>query len=221
MFRKAWVEMLEQLQMWAAEEISPKSSKISQNVLQNLLSEDTFTESKEAYERRRVVEMAKKLGWCHFVIAPWKNWRGVEISEGEIAWHAFLGEASSVAITWVMIDLQKMLNPLTRESIDEKTGLWKYPVEVTSRVDERDRTRMIRLAEALEWPHISYWEANETRVVGPGKEAWNKYASYGCLGTITDLVSALERRLRGEPDKVKSNKKQRSDEEDEEGYTSW
>lgn len=87
--------------------------------------------------------------------------------------------------------------------IDEKTGLHSHPVLVDSQVERRLRNRMMELAETLNWPRISYWAANCTQVVGPGRATWHKYCIYGACGLIADVTGALERRMRGEPESRK------------------
>lgn len=99
--------------------------------------------------------------------------------------------------------------------IDESTGLHRYPVEVLSQVEERYRARMLTLAELLEWPRTSYWAANRTQVIGPGEAEWRKYVEYGCSGLVADAVGALERRLRGDPDRVKKASRQRDEDEED------
>jgi hypothetical protein len=173
------------------------------------------TESKEAYERRRVAEMAEKLGWRSMSKEePLRCWPSIEIAEGERAWRAFLERAASGTIGFVLLSLHSLLNPCYFGEIDESTGLHQYTVEVISRVEERYRARMIQLAGLLEWPRIAYWAANKTQVIGPGEIVWRKYFEYGCAGLVADVVGALERRARGEPDQVRRASRQLSDEED-------
>jgi hypothetical protein len=164
---------------------------------------EVSTESKEAYELRRTWEMAEKLHWPALHLEPVRNWPGVTIPEGKAAWSNVLDCASSGTVGLIMLALHKHLAPLTPDSIDEQTGLFRHRVEVISRVEERYRARMMQLAELLEWPHISYWSANRTQVLGPGETAWHAYGEYGSAGLVADAVGALERRLRGEPDRVK------------------
>ena len=184
-----------------------------QEVLKSLET-SVCVEPQEAYERRRCVEMAEKLCWPGVSIEPVRRWPGVTISEGMEAWRDFLGQASSGTIGLLMLALHKRLDPLTHGSIDEKTGLHRSPVEVISQVEERYRARMMKLAETLAWPHISYWSANNIRVLGPGEAAWLKCLEYGSSALVAEAVAALERRLRGEPEKT-SRQWSYHDEEDE------
>jgi hypothetical protein len=186
-------------------------------VLQDLIPEiPVSTESKEAYERRRVTEMAEKLGWRSMSREePLRCWPVISIPEGEIAWRAFLERAASGTIGLMLLALHSLLNPCYLGEINESTGLHQHPVEVISRVEERCRSRMIQLAEFLGWPRISYWAANRTQVIGPGETEWRKYFVYGCAGLVADAVGALERRVRGEPDQVRRASRQSyNDEED-------
>jgi len=174
-------------------------------------------ESKEAYEHRRVAEMAEKLQWRGMSRAePVRCWPGVEIAEGEASWRAFLMTATSGTIGLVLLALHSLLDPLTPDSIDESTGLRRRPVEVISQVEERSRARMVQLAELLDWPRVSYWAANRTQVIGPEEARWRKCFVYGCSGLIADAVGALERRWRGEPEKVKQASYQQSSDDEEE-----
>jgi hypothetical protein len=173
------------------------------------------TESKEAYERRRVAEMAGKLKWPAMSLNPCGHWPGVQIAMGETVWHTTLTTATDSTIGLLAIELRKRLNPLTHESIDEKTGLCQYPVETLSLVEERLRARMIQLAKLLEWPSVSFWSPPIVLTIGPGEDIWQTYFVYGCFGTIVEAVEALERRLRGEPDKAQRTSLHQSCDEDE------
>jgi hypothetical protein len=181
------------------------------------------TESQEEYERRRVVEMAEKVHWRSMSrTEPLRCWPGVEIKEGEQEWRAFLEEAASGTVGLMVLALQSLLDPFYFGSINEATGLHQHPVEVISRIEERNRARMMQLAGLLGWPHISYWDANRTLVFGPGEEAWRKYFASGSFASITCAITALERRMRGEPDKSEKTKQtlrqQWHDEEDFNDY---
>lgn len=169
------------------------------------------TESKEDYERRRTREMAEKLSWPALHIDGIGKWAGVTIESGESAWRAFFAQhRSDTGI--VMLHLHKVLNPLALEYFG-KDGLYRFPVEMVSRIDERCRARLLQLAEFLQWPQISYWDANHVQTVGPGEAIWRKYHEYGCDSTVADLVRALERRARGEPDQIQK-RQQLYEEED-------
>ncbi len=101
-----------------------------------------------------------------------------------------------------MLTLHNRLNPLTAKSINAETGLHCHPVEVISQVEERLRRHMIQLALVLGWPRVSYWAAGKVEMIGPGEEVWRKYGVYGCAGRVADAVGALERSLRGEPERT-------------------
>jgi hypothetical protein len=95
-----------------------------------------------------------------------------------------------------------------------KNGLHSHPLIVDHPVDIRWRNQMLELAEALGWPRISYWSANEGHHLGPGRRTWHKYYTHGSDGFVADTVGALDRRQRGEPDRLQ--KRQQRNEEDEE-----
>jgi hypothetical protein len=173
------------------------------------------TEPKEAYERRRVTEMAEKLCWQGITLEPVRSWPGVEIADGETAWRAFLAKATSGTIGLVLLALHALLDPCSSESIDEVRGLQRHPVEVISQVEARSRARMLALAKHLGWPRIAFWDADRTVVIGPGEAAWQHYFAYGCWGCVIGAVTALERRARGEPDKVERTSPQQSYNDDE------
>jgi hypothetical protein len=183
--------MMEQLSLWdeTCFDTAPK---------RELPAQREFTESKDAYERRRVAEMAEKLGWPVVRVEPFNRFPGIAIEAGKPAWSVPLKDATDSTIGPLLLPLRRQLNPLTLESIDEKTGLHDRPVEVISRVEERHRGYMMELAEALDWPRISYWSANRTQVVGPGRSTWQKYYTHGCCGLVADVTGALER----EPESV-------------------
>jgi hypothetical protein len=165
--------------------------------------------SQEAYERRRVAEMAERLCWRGITLEP--GWPDVEIAESEPSWRAFLAEASSGTIGLVMLALHKILDPCFFGKIDESTGLQKRPVEVISQVEETCRARMIQLAEILGWPRISYSAAH----IGPGEREWRQYFAYGSSGVIADAVGALERNVQGEPEKRRNILEEIGSEDDE------
>ncbi len=172
-----------------------------------------ITESKEAYELRRTVEMAAKLHWPALQIEPVRRWPGVTIAEGESAWREFFVREDTGAIGIVMMAIHKRLNPLELEYFGPD-GLYRFPVEDISRIDMRCRARLLQLAEFLNWPQLSYWDANHVQTVGPGEAIWRKYHEYGCDGTVADLVRALERRAHGEPDRVQKRQQLYDEEED-------
>lgn len=171
----------------------------------------TIQESKEAYERRRCSEMAEKLSWPALHIDGIGKWTGVTIESGESAWRAFFALCRSDTGI-VMLHLHKQLNPLKLEYFGPD-GLYRFPVEMVSRIDERSRARLLQLAEFLQWPQISYWDANHVQAIGPGEDVWRKYHEYGCDGTVADLVRALERRACGEIDQIQK-RQQLYEEED-------
>ncbi len=172
-----------------------------------------ITESMEDYERRRTAEMAEELGWPPIHIGPVHRWPGVTIPEGEDAWRTFLESGRGIGV--VMITLHKQLNPLFPGSIDAKTGLYYRPIEVTNRAEERHRAYLLDLAEALDWPRVAYWSANHQRVIGPGRDVWQKYSTYGCCGTVAEVTEALERRMRGEPESRKLRRYEEYNDDDE------
>ncbi|HZR41700.1 MAG TPA: hypothetical protein VFB12_16385 [Ktedonobacteraceae bacterium] len=192
---------LVQLSLFESHDSDGALSPPLEEVLKSLET-NVCVESKDAYERRRCVEMAEKLYWPAMSIGPVGRWPGVTIPEGEATWRDCLGQASSGTRGLVLLALHDRLDPLTRESINEETGLHSRPMEIISQVEERLRRHMIQLALALGWPRVSYWAAGKVEVIGPGEEVWRKYAVYGCAGRVADAVGALERRLRGEPERT-------------------
>jgi hypothetical protein len=188
------------------------SSPPIQEVLYGLLSSIDVESSLEAWEWRRCAELAAKLNWPALSLEPMKCWPGVEIPAHEAAWRAFLEETQS-GLGLVEIALRKILHPCPFGCIDEKAGLHRLPVEPLSPNEERNRMLMIRLAEWLHWPHVSWWDANQVAAIGPGEAVWRKYQVYGAYGHIIGAVTALERRLRGEPDQV-SHRRLYDEEED-------
>jgi hypothetical protein len=209
------MEPVTQLSLFESQDTVTASSEAFLEAFQQLESESSANgEAKEAYECRRMTEMAEKLGWPPLSLGAVGRWPGVKIGEGETVWRTFQEEASDGTIGLVMLALHRQLNPLIHGCIDEKTGLHHHPVEVINQVEERLRKRMIQLAEALSWPRVSYWAASKVEVIGPGEEVWRKYFVYGCSGRVADAVGALERRLRGEPDKLTSRSQPYEDEED-------
>jgi hypothetical protein len=159
--------------------------------------------------------MAAKLQWRGLVLEGIRHWPGVVIGDGEQAWRDFLDSATSNVIGLALLALCELLNPLYPGCIDEATGLWSVPVESSSRIEERNCTRMMQLAELLEWPCISYWDVNRTLVFGPGQDMWQKYNTYGSFASVSTAITALERRIRGEADKTKLNAKQSYDDDEE------
>ena len=113
-----------------------------------------------------------------------------------------------------MVTLHKQLNPFFPGCIDGKTGLYYRSIEVINRAEERHRAYMLDLVEALDWPRISYWEANQHMVIGPGRDAWRKYSTYGCCGVVADVTGALERRMRGEPESRQRRKREEYDDDE-------
>jgi hypothetical protein len=204
-----------QLSLFGSHDHDMAPSPSIQEVLKRLEETNVYDESKEAWERRRVAEMAKRLDWPQFRLEPLRRWAGVTISEGEESWRAFL-EVALDGVGLVMLALHKRLDPLTHESIDEATGLQRHPVEVLSQREEQVRTCMMQLAEIQEWPRVSWWDADRTRVIGPGEEIWRKYQVYGCYGCVIGAVTALKRRLEGVPEQVRPTSYQPSHHDDEE-----
>lgn len=172
-----------------------------------------ITESVEDYERRRTAEMAEKLGWPPIHIGPVHRSPGVTIPQGASTWRTFLESEEGIGV--VMITLHKQLNPLFSGCIDGKTGLYYRPIEVINRAEERHRRYMLDLAEALDWPRISYWWANHQMVIGPERDEWQKYYTYGCCGTVADVTGALERRMRGGPENRKHRRFEEYNDDDE------
>lgn len=195
-------EMATQLSLFESQEREAASSLLE--ALERLEAQNsTPQESHEEFERRRVREMAEKVGWPAVKEGPVRRWPGVEIAEGEPAWRTFFAEADSDTIGVVGIGLHRQLNPLTYGCIDEATGLCCYPVEVMSQVEERERRRMIQLAEVLGWPLVTWWVGKTKESIGPGEAIWQNYFVSGAFGRIIDAVEALERKLRGEPEQGK------------------
>jgi hypothetical protein len=196
----------EQLSLWDAPcfDTAPK---------RELPAQREITESMEDYDRRRTTEMAEKLGWPPLHIGPVHSWPGVTIPEGEDAWQTFLASERGIGV--VMITLHKQLNPFFPGCIDGKTGLHDRPVEVINRAEERHRAYLLDLAEALDWPRISYWSAPHQRVIGPGRK---NTLRMGCCGTVADVTEALERRMRGEPENRKRRRYEEYNDDDEERW---
>lgn len=168
-------------------------------------------ESVDAFKLRRTAEMAEKLGWPALVIKPIRQWPGLAIPHGEEAWHELLDHTPR-EIGLIMLALYGQLEG---NSINGDTGLYHKPVESLSQIEERCRSKLIQIAQYLEWPRISCWIAGTAQVFGPGENVWRKYAVYGGFGLVSDAVGALERRLRGEPDRVQKTAHKQMDDDDE------
>ena len=98
--------------------------------------------------------------------------------------------------------------------IDEEAGLHAHPVIMLSRTEMRTRAQMMELAESMHWPRVAYWAAGHTQVVGPGRDVWRKYFTHGCFGLVADVVGALERRQRGEPELSRRRRYEVEDEDE-------
>jgi hypothetical protein len=190
-----------QLSLFDGQGFDMASSPSIQEVLEGLETSIDVESSMEAWEWRRCAELAASLNWPALSLEPMKCWPGVEIPGNAPAWRAFLVETKN-GLGLVEITLRKILHPCPFGCIDEKAGLHRLPVEPSSPSEEWKRMLMIRLAEFLHWPRVSWWDANQVATIGPGEEVWRKYQIYGAYGHVIGAVTALERRLRGEPDQV-------------------